>query len=136
MTISPLPSAVADLSRTTDPAAPAARRRPTRGVRWAAGLAALTIGAALLAGCGSEGASTDCGLDACTVTFARGVEARASFLGIEAKLIGTEGDRVTVEVAGEQVTLTVGEQATEVGGFAVSLERLTESQAAIRVARQ
>lgn len=129
VTIAPqLPSA-SSASRSTS-------RRAGTTSRIAALAAGLAFGAALLAGCSSEGASTDCGLDACTVTFSRGVEASASFLGIEARLIGAESDRVTVEVAGEQVTLTVGEQATEVGGFDVSLERATDSEVAIRVARQ
>lgn len=136
MTISPPALPAADLPGTPDQTSPMAGRHPGRGGRWAAGFAALALGAALLAGCSSEGASTDCGLDACTVTFNRGVDARASFLGIDARLINAEGDRVTVEVAGEQVTLTVGEQATEVGGFAVTLERVTESEVAIEVARQ
>ena len=85
-------------------------------VRRAAGLlAGLALGVAVLAGCSSEGASTDCGLDACTVTFDRGVDASATILGVEAKLVGAEGDQVTVEVAGEQLTLTIGQQAAEVG---------------------
>lgn len=105
-------------------------------VRRAAGLlAALTLGAALLAGCSSDGADTDCGLDACTVTFDRGVDASASILGVEAKLVGAQGDQVTVEVAGEQLSLTVGQQATEVGGLQVSLDSVTDQQVVIRVAR-
>ncbi|SCG64897.1 hypothetical protein GA0070560_12096 [Micromonospora halophytica] len=109
---------------------------PLPPTRRAAGLiAALALGAALLAGCSSEGASTDCGLDACTVTFDRGVDARANILGIEAKLIGTQDDQVTVEVAGEQVSLTMGQQAAEVGGFAVTLDAVTDQEVKIRVAR-
>ncbi|SDZ33586.1 hypothetical protein SAMN05444365_110122 [Micromonospora pattaloongensis] len=105
-------------------------------VRRVAALAAgLALAAAVLAGCSSEGASTDCGLDACTVTFNRGVEASANILGVEAKLVGADGDRVTVEVAGEQLALTVGQQATEVGGLAVTLESVTADKVAIRVAR-
>lgn len=105
-------------------------------VRRAAGLlTALTLGAALLAGCSSDGADTDCGLDACTVTFDRGVDASASILGVEAKLVGAQGDQVTVEVAGEQLSLTVGQQATEVGGLQVSLDSVTDQQVVIRVAR-
>ncbi|WP_091341406.1 hypothetical protein [Micromonospora rhizosphaerae] len=105
-------------------------------IRRAAGLlAGLTLGVALLAGCSSEGASTDCGLDACTVTFDRGVDASANILGVEAKLVGAQGDQVTVEVAGEQVTLTVGQQATEVGGLAVTLDSVTQEQVKIRVAK-
>ncbi|MFE9655415.1 hypothetical protein [Micromonospora sp. NPDC006431] len=105
-------------------------------VRRAGGLlAGLALGVALLAGCSSEGADTDCGLDACTVTFDRGVEASASILGVEAKLVGVQGDQVTVEVAGEQLSLTTGQQATEAGGFQVSLDSVTADQVAIRVAR-
>lgn len=109
---------------------------PLTPTRRAAGLlAGLALGVAVLAGCSSEGASTDCGLDACTVTFDRGVNAEASIFGIEAKLIGAQDDQVTVEVAGEQLTLTTGQQATEVGGFAVTLDSVTDQQVKIRVAR-
>ncbi|MFI7429009.1 hypothetical protein ACIBPB_18650 [Micromonospora sp. NPDC049836] len=107
---------------------------PTPVRRIAGLLAGLTLGAALLVGCSAEGASTDCGLDACTVTFDRGVEASASIFGVEAKLVGAQGDQVTVEVAGEQLTLTSGQQATEVGGFQVSLDSVTDQQVVIRVA--
>ncbi|MEU7751806.1 hypothetical protein AB0B57_14545 [Micromonospora sp. NPDC049101] len=104
--------------------------------RRAAGLfAGLALGLAVLAGCSSQGASTDCGLDACTVTFERGVDASATILGVEAKLVGAEGDQVTVEVAGEQLTLTTGQQAAEAGGFAVTLDSVTDQQVKIRVAR-
>jgi hypothetical protein len=105
-------------------------------VRRAAAVAAsLTIGLAVLAGCSSEGASTDCGVDACTVTFQRGVDAKASILGVEARLVGVEGDRATIEVAGEQLTLTVGQQSTEVGGMYVTLESVTDSEAKVRIGR-
>ena len=95
---------------------------------------------ALLAGltlpaCSTEGADTNCGLDACTVTFDRGADATASLLGVEAKLVKTEGDTATVEVAGEQLTLTVGQAAVDAGGLQVSLESLTDSQAVVRIAR-
>lgn len=105
-------------------------------VRRVAGLfAGLALGAALLAGCSSDGASTDCGLDACTVTFKQGVDAQASFLGVEAKLIGVDGDRVTIEVAGEQLTLTVGEQATEVGGMYATVQSADADQVVVRIGR-
>lgn len=96
----------------------------------------MVLGVAVLTGCSSENASTDCGINACTVTFDRGVEARASVFGIEAKLVGTEDDRVTIEVAGEQLTLTTGqEMGTEIGGLTVSLESVDDSQVAIRIER-
>ncbi|MDG4801652.1 hypothetical protein [Micromonospora sp. WMMD980] len=112
------------------------RRATFAPARRAAGLlAGLALGVALLAGCSSNGADTDCGLDACTVAFDRGVNASATILGIEAKLIGAQDDQVTVEVAGEQLSLTTGQQATEVGGLQVSLDSVTDQQVVLRVAR-
>ncbi|MEQ4301878.1 hypothetical protein ABNF97_10890 [Plantactinospora sp. B6F1] len=104
--------------------------------RRAAGLfAGLALGVAVIAGCSSEGASTDCGLDSCTVTFDRGVDARTSILGVEAKLVGVDGDRVTIEVAGEQLTLTVGQQATEVGGMYATVESADQDRVVVRIGR-
>ncbi|MGW0435542.1 hypothetical protein ACWDV4_23760 [Micromonospora sp. NPDC003197] len=116
------------MTRRTSPSASALRR--TAGL-----FAGLALGLAVLTGCSSEGASTDCGVDACTVTFDRGVDARASVLGVEAKLIGVDNDRATIEVAGEQLILTVGQQAAEVGGLSVVLESVTEDTIAVRIAR-
>lgn len=113
--------------RSTHPSPPV--RRP------AALVAGLALGLAVLAGCSSEGASTDCGLDACTVTFDRGVDARASVLGVDAKLVGADGDKVTLEVAGEQLSLTVGQQAVEAGGLYVSLDSADDSHVVVRIAR-
>jgi hypothetical protein len=97
--------------------------------------AALALSLALLAGCDSEGAETSCSLDACTVTFDRGVEASANILGVEAKLVGTQGNQVTLEVAGEQVSLTTGQAATQVGGLSVSLQSLTDKQVVVQISR-
>ena len=109
---------------------------PLTSSRRAAGLlAGLALGLAVLTGCSSDNADTDCGLDACTVTFDRGVDASATILGVEAKLVGAQGDQVTVEVAGEQLSLTMGQQAAEVGGYAVTLDSVTDQQVVIRVAR-
>lgn len=101
----------------------------------AAGVAALALGAALLAGCGTEGASTNCGVDACTVTFDRGLDASVSVLGVEAKLVGVDGNQATVEVAGEQIALWTDEPATEVAGLAVRLERLDRREVVVRIGR-
>jgi len=88
-----------------------------------------------LAGCGSDGADTDCSLSQCTVTFDRGVDASASILGVEAKLVGTEGDQVTLEVAGERVSLTADQASTDVGGLQVSLESVTDQQVVVQISR-
>ncbi|MEU5564076.1 hypothetical protein [Micromonospora musae] len=104
--------------------------------RAAASLAGLALGVALLAGCSSEGTDTDCSIaGSCTITFQRGVEASANILGVEAKLVGAEGEQVTVEVAGEQVTLLTGQQATEVAGLSVTLDSVTDQEVKIRVSQ-
>lgn len=113
-------------SRSLNPA-----RKPAR--RGAGLLAAAVLALAVLAGCSND--NVDCGLDACTVTLDRSVNASANVLGVEAKFIGAEGDRVTVEVAGEQLQLTVGQAATQVGGLQVSLDSIAAETVKIRVAR-
>ncbi len=108
----------------------------TTNRRIARAVPAALLGAVLalsLAACSGEGYQTNCGLDQCTVTFDRGATASANVLGIEAKLIEVQDQTATVEVAGEQIALTVGQAATQVGNFLVSLDSLTETQAAIQI---
>jgi hypothetical protein len=110
--------------------------RPRTARRPAALVASALLGLALLSGCSSEAGSTSCNLDACTVTFNRGVDASVKVLGAEAKLVAAEGDKVVVEVAGERLSLTVGQPAAQVGGLAVSLDSVSDSNAVVRIARK
>jgi len=64
------------------------------------------------------------------VTFDRDTNAETSILGVQAKLIGAQ-----VEVAGEQLPLTTGQPAAEVGGLSVTLDNVNADQVAIRVAQ-
>ena len=96
-------------------------------------LAAAALGLATLTACSSDGTSTECRLDSCTVTFDRGVEAGASVLGVEARLIAVDGDVVTMEIAGQQLSITAGQQATEVAGFTVALESVDADNVAVRI---
>ncbi len=107
--------------------------RRARFARPAALLSAAALTAALLAGCGSDDVS--CGLDACTVTYDRGATASASVLGVEAKLVSADDNTVTIEVAGEQVQLTKGQQAVDVAGLQASLESVTQDQVKVRIGR-
>ncbi len=100
--------------------------------RVGAALAAVVLALATLTGCSEN---VECGVDQCTVTLDRGVDASASVFGVEAKVIGVDGDRVTVEVAGEQLQLTVGQQAAEVGGLQVAVDRVTAEEIQLRVSR-
>jgi hypothetical protein len=105
--------------------------KPTR--RLAAALGSAALGLALLAGCGGD--DVDCGLDQCTVTIDREVNASASVLGVEAKFVSADANTVTLQVAGEQVQLTKGQQAVQVGGLQVSLDSITGDQVSIQVSR-
>jgi hypothetical protein len=95
--------------------------------------AAMVLGGAV--GCGGEntGTKTNCSLSACTVTFDRGVDAQASILGIQAKLIGVKGNRVTLEVAGQRITVPAGGQA-QAEGFNVSVQKVTKKQVVVKIA--
>jgi hypothetical protein len=101
--------------------------------RIAALFTAGVLGLGLATGCSSDNVS--CGVDQCTVTIDRTVNASASVLGVEAKFISADQDTVTLEVAGEQVTLTKGQQAVDVGGLQVSLDSITDDSVGIQVSR-
>ena len=105
--------------------------KPTR--RLAAALSSAALGLALLAGCSNDNVS--CGLDQCTVTIDREVNASASFLGVEAKFLSADADTVTLDIAGEQISLTKGQQAVEVAGLQVSLDSVTGDTIGLQVAR-
>lgn len=101
--------------------------------RIAALFASATLAVALLAACGED--NVDCGLNSCTVTIDRSTDASASVLGVEAKFVSADANTVTIEVAGEQVQLTKGQQAVEVGGLQVSLDSVTQDQIGLQVSR-
>ncbi|MFB9236783.1 hypothetical protein ACFFWC_14680 [Plantactinospora siamensis] len=109
--------------------------RIPRQRRAAGALAAVTLGLAGLAGCGAQHTERECGLDYCLVTFDRGVDARTSVLGVDARLIGASTDTVTVQLGGEQLVLSTEEQAARVGGLYVSVEAVNDQQAVLRVGR-
>ncbi|WP_250008928.1 hypothetical protein [Actinoplanes sp. M2I2] len=101
--------------------------------RLAVALSSATLLGALLAGCSSDNVS--CGLDQCSVSIDRQTNASASFLGVEAKFLSADADTVTLEVAGEQISLTKGQQAVEVAGLQVSLDSVTSDKIGLEVAR-
>ncbi|MFF5078895.1 hypothetical protein ACFY36_17720 [Actinoplanes sp. NPDC000266] len=105
--------------------------KPTR--RIAAALISATLGLALLTGCSSD--NVDCGLDQCTVTIQRETNASASFLGVEAKFLSADANTVTLEVAGEQISLTKGQQAVEVAGLQVQLDSVTNDAIGLQVSK-
>ena len=105
----------------------------TAAPRLAALFTSAAFGLALLAGCGSD--NVDCGLDQCTVTLERNTSASASVLGVEAKFVSADAGTVTLEVAGEQIQLSKGQQAVDVGGLQVSLDSVTADTVGFQVSR-
>jgi hypothetical protein len=101
--------------------------------RLAAALSSAALGLALLAGCSNDNVS--CGLDQCTVQIARETNASASFLGVEAKFLSADSNTVTLEVAGEQISLTKGQQAVEVAGLQVQLDSVTNDAIGLQVSK-
>ncbi|MEV6361067.1 hypothetical protein [Nocardia asteroides] len=61
------------------------------------------------------GTTSECTVGGCTVTFDRGVDAKASVLGIEAQLVAVNGDVVTLSVGGQQITVPVGQSQASNG---------------------
>jgi hypothetical protein len=95
-------------------------------------LLAAAVAVTVLTGCSQEGGSTRCGIDGCTVTFARSGPATVSVLGVEARLVRVDADIAQIEVAGQTVMVPVGAQ-TEVGGFAVRVEQITDTAVVVRI---
>lgn len=85
-----------------------------------------------LTGCGGEGTTTNCTLDSCTVTFDRSVDAKASVLGVEARLVKVKGQDVTLEVAGTEVTAPLG-QPVDVEGFQVEVQKVTDTEVKVKI---
>ena len=94
-------------------------------------LAAALVALAVTA-CGGGSSNTDCGLDGCTITFPRGGAGEVSVLGITAKLVSVDAGAATVQVAGQTVTVPVGGQS-DVNGFSVGVERVTDADVVVRV---
>jgi hypothetical protein len=94
-------------------------------------IALLPLGA--LAACGGENSRTSCNVNSCTVTFDRGVDASASILGVEAELVRVQGQMVTLKVAGQTVTVPVGEGEQEAEGFNVSVQSVTKENVVVKI---
>ncbi|PWK51182.1 hypothetical protein BC793_102210 [Actinoplanes xinjiangensis] len=100
--------------------------------RIAAALASAALGLTLLTGCSDD---VSCGLDQCTVNIKRETNASVEVLGVQAKFISADENTVTLDVAGEQIQLTKGQQAVDVGGLQVSLSSVTSDAIQIEVSR-
>ena len=101
--------------------------------RLAAAAASAALSLALLTGCGNDDVS--CGLNQCTVSIDRSVDASVNVLGVEAKFVSADADTVTLDVAGEQIQLTKGQQAVDVAGLQVTLNAINADSVDIQISR-
>ncbi|MQY02279.1 hypothetical protein [Actinomadura macrotermitis] len=95
-------------------------------------LALLPLGA--VTACEGQNSKTDCGINSCTVTFDRGVDASANILGVKAKLVSVQNETVTLQVGGQQINVPVGDgqQQTD-GGFSVSVQSVTKDNVVVKI---
>ncbi|MET7767253.1 hypothetical protein [Nocardia sp. NPDC005366] len=87
------------------------------------------VGACTVEGPGS---SADCHVSGCTVIFTRGVDARASVLGVDAELVAVNGNTVTLKIAGQQVLIPVGE-TQPAQGLDVTVQEVTDDKVVIKI---
>jgi len=79
-----------------------------------------------------QGSTAECHVDGCTITFTRGVDAKASVLGVDVELVSVDGNMVTLGIAGKNVLVPMGEtQAAE--GFDVAVTEVTDQQVVVRI---
>ncbi|NUP29850.1 MAG: hypothetical protein HOQ44_24770 [Nocardia sp.] len=79
------------------------------------------------------GARSECEVSGCTVTFDRGVQAKISVLGVDTELTAVEGNTVTLSVAGQPVTVPVGETGS-VQGLNLTVQEVTQDKVVVRLA--
>lgn len=79
-----------------------------------------------------SGATSECQVSGCTVTFDRGVDARISVLGVDAELTAVEGDIVTLTVAGQQVRVPRG-QTESAQGLDLTVQEVTQDKVVVRL---
>lgn len=88
-----------------------------------------------LAACTSEGqgSKSECTVSGCTITFDRGVNAKASVLGIDAELVAVNGNTVTLKVAGSEVSVPVGD-TQPADGMSVNVQEVTGDKVVVKIA--
>ncbi|GAB3668338.1 hypothetical protein GCM10027589_34750 [Actinocorallia lasiicapitis] len=94
-------------------------------------LAAPLLAVALLTtACSSDNA--DCGPTSCTVTLDRGVDAKASVLGVDAEFVSATDTSVTLQIGGQNVTVPLNGDETS-GNFNITVTSITKDQIVFKI---
>jgi hypothetical protein len=99
-------------------------------------LVLMVLSSGLAAGCttSSKDTTVSCTVDSCTATFDRGVNATASILGVDVKLVAADGRNVTVDIAGKQLAVPV-DGSQQAGGLSVAVEKITDQQVVLKFSK-
>ncbi|MFI9508876.1 hypothetical protein [Nocardia sp. NPDC052566] len=86
------------------------------------------------AACTAEGPGyqSDCAVSGCTVTFTRGVNAKANILGVDAELVAVNGNTVTLRVGGQEVNVPVGE-TQPANGLNITVQEVTQEKVVVKL---
>ena len=102
-----------------------------RRIAVAGCLATLSLGVSACTATGA-GATSECDVQGCTVTFDRGVDAKISVLGVDAELAAVEGNVVTLKVAGQEVTVPMG-STESAQGLDLTVREITQEKVVVQL---
>lgn len=94
-------------------------------------VATLSLGVSACTATGA-GATSECDVRGCTVTFDRGVDAKISVLGVDAELAAVQGNVVTLKVAGQEVTVPMG-STESAQGLDLSVREITQEKVVMQL---
>ncbi len=106
-----------------------------RAPRAVAAIVIAVLGGGVVGGCTTKDGDVSCTLSVCTVTLDRGVDAKASVLGAEVKLVDVSGGQVTVDVGGNQLVVPTGEGEAQGGGLTVRVDKVTADQVVLKISK-
>jgi hypothetical protein len=98
----------------------------------AGGLVAVLCAGAV-SGCTSDNVS--CTTSSCTVKLNRGVDTKASVLGVDVTLIEVKDEQVVLDVGGTRATLPSSGAQTQVGGLTMKVNEVTGEQVVLDISR-
>ncbi|MEU1981311.1 hypothetical protein [Nocardia sp. NPDC019395] len=94
-------------------------------------VAAAALGVSACTATGS-GATSECEVSGCTVTFDRGVNAKVSVLGVDAELAGVEGETARIKVAGQEVVVPMG-STEQAQGLDLTVREITQDKVVVQL---
>ena len=90
----------------------------------------LALALATASACSSENTDCDITQAQCTVTFDRGVNAKASVLGVDAEFVSATDTSVTLKIGGQQITVPLdGQESSD--GVNVKVQSITQDQVVV-----